>query len=116
MNRVWISSSGRALLLDFVCPRLSPDAGVSLPLAGPKDAQEFLNRVAAAALRKPVPLHAQPFLTSLASGGFEQAEFIVGNLHSLASKSAQITRAWRSASLAMMPFTILLFALFLSAR
>jgi len=117
LDRVWISSNGRGLLLDFVCPGLPPVAGPAapLPLATLQGAQDFLDQVAARVVRPLVPLHAGSFLTSLTKGAFEQAAFIVGNLHSLVSKPAQISRAWRSASLAMMPFIIVLFALFLAS-
>jgi hypothetical protein len=74
--------------------------------------QQFLDRVAQAALGDwpgatlkvaPVPLHARSFLASLTKGAFEKSDFIIGNLHSLVAKPAQVTRAWRAASLTLAP-------------
>jgi hypothetical protein len=61
-----------------------------------------------------VPLRVQSFLATLARRGFEQAEFIVGNLQSLISKPARVTPAWRAASLTLAPAVILLFSLLLA--
>ena len=76
---------------------------------------ELGSRAQGPAFRARVPLHAQSFLTNLARGTFEKAEFIVGNLHSLISKPAQITRAWRASSLALAPAILMAFGFMLVA-
>jgi len=118
LDRVWIANSGHAVLLDFPCLGLPADA-VAQPastLGGVPAMQQFLDRVAQAALGErpgttfkatPAPLHARSFLASLAKGAFEKSEFIIGNLHSLVAKPAQVTRAWRAASLTLAPAMML---------
>jgi predicted Ser/Thr protein kinase len=118
LDRVWIASSGHAVLLNFPGPGLPANwvAELASTFDGIPAMQQFLNRVAQAALDErpgatfsatPVPLHARSFLASLARSAFEKSEFIIGNLHSLAAKPAQITRAWRAASLALVPTVML---------
>jgi uncharacterized RDD family membrane protein YckC len=125
LARVWISATGRALVLDFPCPGLASgaDRNAALPLDGVTGMQQFLDTVARRALQPQppqardsfapappvparVPLYAQSFLSNLARGTFEKAEFILGNLHSLVSKPAQITSARRAASLFLAPALI----------
>ena len=127
LERIWIAANGRASILDFCCPGLPQAGAVTTPISlnGVEDMQRFLDLVANTALQRPsggtarengaalVPLHAQSFLSTLARHAFEQAEFIVGNLHSLISKPARITRAWRAASLTLAPAIILGFSLLL---
>ncbi|HUF63842.1 MAG TPA: protein kinase [Verrucomicrobiales bacterium] len=118
LDRVWIANSGHLVLLDFPCPGLSADtaAQAGSTLDGLPAMQRFLDQVAQVALGQrpgaaltaaPVPLHARPFLASLAKGAIEKSEFIIGNLHSLAAKPAQVTRAWRAASLTLAPALML---------
>ncbi len=118
LDRVWIAKSGHVVLLDFPCPGLPADtpAQAASNLDGLPAVQRFLDQVAQAALNQtpgsaltaePVPLHARSFLASLAKGAFEKSEFIIGNLHSLVAKPAQVTRAWRAASLTLAPALML---------
>lgn len=120
LDRVWLTSNGGALLLDFPAPGLAPDGeGQSaLRLEGLPTLQQFLDLFARRALTGSssppatppplvLPLPAQHFLRNLANGGFSRAGFIVGNLHSLIAKPAEVTRAWRAASLALIPAAIL---------
>jgi eukaryotic-like serine/threonine-protein kinase len=115
LDRVWISSSGHAVFLDFPCPGLSAEAQPPM-LEGVPGVQQFLDRVAQHALggrpganpqAAPVPLHARSLLTSLAKGTFENPDFIIGNLRSLAARPAQVTRAPRAASLSLVPILML---------
>jgi len=117
LDRLWITASGRAVLLDFPAP--GPAAAVDLstnPLDNTDTAQQFLAEVARVALEgastaslrsEPIqartPLHARSFLESLVRRTFEEAPFIVGNLQSLIAKPAEVTRVARAASLAFVP-------------
>ena len=105
LDRVWISSQGRAVLLDFPCPGLSHSTESSAPavLDGVPAMQQFLRAVVWAVPMKPTPLHTRSFLASLAAGTFEKAEFVIGNLHSLIAKPAVITPSRRAVSLALGP-------------
>jgi eukaryotic-like serine/threonine-protein kinase len=116
LDRVWIASSGHAVLLDFPCPGLTVEAQFPPVLDGVPAMQQFLDRVAQHALGgrpganpqgSPVPLHARSFLASLAKGTFEDPDFIIGNLRSLVAKPAQVSRATRAASLALIPILML---------
>lgn len=105
LDRVWISSSGRAVLLDFPAPGTGAS---STPLG---DMQNFLIAVAGLCLdATALPQHAHGFIESLRRGSFEKPEFIAGNLRSLVGKPAEVTRPWRTASLILIPSIILLLA------
>ncbi|MEW6156475.1 MAG: protein kinase [Verrucomicrobiota bacterium] len=124
LDRVWLSSDGRALLLDFPAPGLAadstPPASSRWSLQSISDVQDFLSQIARLALRGrvdagsdshgPLPEPAQVFLTSLAKRAFEKIEFITGNLHSLNTRPAEVTRPWRAASLVLVPTVLLLLA------
>jgi hypothetical protein len=106
LERVWVTKTGRAVLLDFPCPGLA--SAPSLRAATEyevKAVQQFLTEVTEGALgdRRPLPLHAQSFLQSLQQQTFEATQVIVGNLHSLAGKLAHISRSRRLASLIFWP-------------
>jgi uncharacterized RDD family membrane protein YckC/predicted Ser/Thr protein kinase len=113
-DRLWITSGGRAVFLDFPAPGLAA-AGEMLTgeLADVGSMQKFLTLVSRAALNGSdanpgkttalVPVHAQSFLVSLARRTFDEARFIVGNLQSLIARPAEVTRVRRFASLAFIP-------------
>ena len=116
LNRLWITASGRAVLLEFPAPGFSADNSHVPLLDGTEMLQQFLATVARAALegagepsndphwiRALVPMHARGFLTSLARRTFDEARYIVGNLQSMIAKPAEVTRARRGASLAFVP-------------
>jgi hypothetical protein len=117
MDRIWISNRGRALLLDFPCPGLGTEnAAKDAPTDwSTQGIQWFLYQCAqrvqeAAGRPSTVPLPAQGFLANLARRGFEKPEFVVGNLHSLVNKPAELSRAWRAGSLALVPIASLVLA------
>jgi eukaryotic-like serine/threonine-protein kinase len=101
LERVWVTKTGRAVLLDFLAPAPRLHAATDEV----KAVQQFLNEVTEVALgdRRPLPLHAQSFLQSLRQQTFEATQVIVGNLHSLAGKLAHISRSRRLASLIFWP-------------
>jgi hypothetical protein len=123
MNRLWVSRQNRVLLLDFPCPTLSATEQAVVEIDNADKLQAFLLRVSARALlEKDIPLendspgdfdipavpsHARGFLKALSRRAFEKAEFIQGNLNSLVTKPAEVTRGRRAASLALFPALIL---------
>jgi tRNA A-37 threonylcarbamoyl transferase component Bud32/uncharacterized RDD family membrane protein YckC len=118
LNRLWITASGRAVLLEFLAPALntSNTALSAKPLDGVNTMQQFLAEVSRVALegsnttstrsesiRALTPLHARSFLDNIVRRTFEEARVIVGNLQSLIAKPAEVTRVGRAASLAFAP-------------
>jgi eukaryotic-like serine/threonine-protein kinase len=132
-DRVWIAANGHALLLDFPAPDAATGGGdcVSAPLQGVEAMQQFLDAVARCALGEPragatpvagrldwraaIPLPAQGFLGNLARRTFDRTEMILGNLHSLVAKPAELSRPWRAASLAFGPTLFLSMGLLVAA-
>ncbi|HUR45207.1 MAG TPA: RDD family protein, partial [Candidatus Saccharimonadales bacterium] len=106
-ERLWISKSGRLLLLDFKCPDLATSAeGEAEPMSNLADLQKFLVKIGDQAMggsSKAVPLHARSFLQTLSRQAFEKTEFILGNLNSLMAKAADVSRGQRTASLFFLP-------------
>jgi hypothetical protein len=138
LDRVWISASGRAFLLDIPCPAtVAPvTSNAHLDRSAPReqrglDGQQFLSAVAGRALegpdfvgcnaemrtgapRVPVPLAVREFLQRMAVGAFEKMEFVAGNLESLAQKTGRVTRGRRVASLLLSPGVLTVFSLLVS--
>ncbi|MBN1674599.1 MAG: protein kinase [Kiritimatiellae bacterium] len=127
LDRVWITDRGDAVLLDFPCPGLPVEATANPAKIG--SVQRFLNQVALAALEgkvvqpeqaatrrvgKPMPLDAHEFLATMARGGFQTVETLLGNLQPLLRKPATVSRRRRAVSVAAYPF-ILVFTLLLVA-
>ncbi len=125
LNRLWITASGRAVVLDFPVPGITaaPADLPAKPLDGVNVMQEFLAEVArvalegsltsslrSASIRALTPIHARSFLDSIVRRTFEEAPFIVGNLQSLTTKPAEVKRASRATSLAFVPGIALAFA------
>jgi hypothetical protein len=122
MDRIWITNGNRAVVLDFPCPQGEPEKAPPVLVTADADglaaAQGFLDAVARQALgpanahaHPPAPLHAQPFLRSLAERRFESAEILVGNLQSLLGKIAAVSRRRRLAVIALTVAPALLVAL-----
>jgi uncharacterized RDD family membrane protein YckC len=122
LDRVWITSDNRAVVLDFPCPGVehekAPPVLVMADADGFAAAQRFLDGVAQKAFgaskacaHPPAPLHAQPFLRSLAERRFESAEILVGNLQSLLGKVAAVSRRRRLAVIGLTVSPALLVAL-----
>ena len=123
LARLWVTTAGHAVLLDFPAPGVAPVLQTELfgSLDDHESMQRFLSAVARHALEgsvqagrcvtepicAQVPLHAQSFLASLVRGAFDEGRFIVGNLQSLCAKPADISRARRAVSLAFVPLLIL---------
>lgn len=106
LDRVWITSAGRALILDFPAATMAPLDVATM--------QDFLYELGQRALG-PLSPEASAFLAALKRHAFERAEFIVGNLSVLVSKPAEITRPWRAASLIFLPACFVLFGILAAA-
>jgi eukaryotic-like serine/threonine-protein kinase len=115
-DRVWINARGHAVLLEFPAPgvtRIPPSSPVPTEITS---TQQFLHEIAATALghetnRMKLPLHAQTFLTSLRSRAFEAPGIIIGNLKSLSTRVAGVSRQRRLATLTLIPFWVIVFGL-----
>ncbi len=88
-DRVWLTRSGHAVLLDFPAPGAAARQGRKI--TDQTAAQEFLEGIATAALAPRVPLHARDFLETLRARRFESAALVAGNLHALMEKPAEVT-------------------------
>jgi hypothetical protein len=105
LDRIWITSSGRAMLLDFPSAEKS-----SLDVNA---MQSFLGAFGDAALdpTSPLPPDANAFISAIKRPAFDRPEFVLGNLSSLIAKSAAIAPAWRAASLLFLPALLALFGI-----
>jgi uncharacterized RDD family membrane protein YckC len=103
LDHVWITSEGRAVLLDEpVTSSSSPEK--EYEVAGAAGLQQFLHAVAERVLDVSVlPLRARDFLTRLRASSFDRISFVAGNLHSLIAKPAVLTKRRRLASLILAP-------------
>lgn len=137
LDRIWVSSTGRAFLLDIPSPQPIggpppvPPAPLSEGSGSEFDCQHFLSTVAQRVLegpagataepkttprppRAPVPLTARDFLERMSAGKFENAELVAGNLESLAHRPARVDPGRRAASLLIVPSGIALLSLLIS--
>ena len=121
VEHVWLTRDGRAVLLDFRCPALPAGASTSIEPSEhawtARGKQVFLRQFALAALRGEdaeredwtsamalvgqLPLHAHAFLTQLERGQFPSLKAIAAALTELLGKRAVLTRARRSAHVAL---------------
>jgi uncharacterized RDD family membrane protein YckC len=98
-DRIWITRSGRAVLLDFPAPRATPMQ--SCEVNDDTSAQRFLSDLAHRALPAVMPLHARDFLDSLAASRLEALPIVVANLRTLMARPAVFPRARRVFTIAM---------------
>jgi hypothetical protein len=101
LNHIWITTQGRAVLLDESWPDIkTPAERIEVgDLAGQ---QRFLNTVAACAESTSMPLHARGVLQNLADGKFEKLSFLTGILRGLLDKPAEVSRGIRAGSIFML--------------
>lgn len=116
LRQVWITTDGRALLLDEAWPGVVTGAEVfSLREADAEMvAQRFLGQVAELCPVTQRPLHVDALLASLKPGAFERLSHISGNLRHLAQKKTEVSRMSRAATV-LGPLVALLGILGLSA-
>jgi hypothetical protein len=107
-EHVWITESGRAMLLDFRCPGLLPPH--SATAVRPPSQREttdrpwaFVRLMATVSLRNtgPLPLHAHAFLTQLEQRRFPSLEAMAAALQETLGRRAVLTRDRRAAHLAL---------------
>ncbi|MEM7263031.1 MAG: protein kinase, partial [Planctomycetota bacterium] len=101
-DHVWITTGGRAVLLDEPWPEVEERAE-EFDVGNLEGRQRFVSAMAACTPPTTVPVHARPVLESLAAGSFEKLSFLAGNLRSLLTRPATVRRAQRAASLLIAP-------------
>jgi len=102
LDHVWITSQGRAVLLDEPWSEVKNRAE-RIPVGDLAGQQRFLNAVAACVESANLPLHARPVLQNLAAGKFEKLSFLAGILRGLLDKPAEVSRRIRAGSIFMLP-------------
>jgi len=102
LDHVWITTQGRAVLLDVPWPRVKTRAE-SISVEDLAGQQRFLSAIAARAESTCVPLHARGVLGNLAEGKFEKLSFLTGTLRGLLDRPARVSRAIRAGSIFMLP-------------
>ena len=105
LDHVWITTQGRAVLLDEPWPDVEARAE-SISVGDLTDQQRFLNAVAAHAESTRMPLHARGVLQNLADGKFEKLSFLTGILRGLLDKPAEVSRGIRAGSIFMLPLYV----------
>jgi hypothetical protein len=105
VDHVWITSSGRAILLDRAWPEAAIPARPILTdqLSGQ---QRFLAEVAAFVEPTSLPLHARYVLDNLMRGSFEKLSFLAGTLRGLLSRPAEVGRGIRAGSIFLLPLYV----------
>lgn len=105
LDRIWITASGRAVLLDQPWPDVNSPAE-RIPVGDVEGQQRFLNAVSAYVDPTSAPLHARPVLRNLKDGKFEKLSFVAGTLRGLLDKPAEVSRGIRAASIYLIPLYI----------
>lgn len=96
LAHIWITTDGRAVLLDQAWPGLNASA---MATTDPNAAvQHFLSQVGGLCPAVHRPLHADALLTSLAQAAFERLSHISGNIKHLLQKKMEVSRLSRSAT------------------
>ena len=105
LDHVWITTQGRAILLDDPWPDVQTHAE-SISVGDLAGQQRFLNAIAAYAESTSLPLHARGVLKNLADGKFEKLSFLTGILRGLLDKPAEVSRGIRAGSIFMLPLYV----------
>jgi eukaryotic-like serine/threonine-protein kinase len=103
-EHVWITASGRAVLLDFPAPGAMPTQ--PQPIRDARDVQAFLHSLAIATLNPRMPLHAREFLAALEGKRLEAPPIVAGNLRELLTRTATVQSRGRAVSIALMPLIV----------
>jgi len=105
LDHVWITTQGRAVLLDEPWPDVQNDAE-RIEVGDVAGQQRFLNAVAACAESTSLPLHATAVLQNLANAKFEKLSFLTGILRGLLDKPAEVSKGIRAGSIFMLPLYV----------
>ncbi|WP_170266714.1 protein kinase domain-containing protein [Brevifollis gellanilyticus] len=109
-SQVWITTSGRAVLLDRAWPGAADDG---FRTAEP---QAFLHHLTSCSPATSRPLHADAFISGLQGGSIERPSHVCGNLAYLRQRRSTVSQVVRAAVvLAPMLMCLLLMALILVA-
>lgn len=131
LDHVWITETGRAMLLDepwptksrsswrhegpqraatasdLPTPRGGHDMNELIDVGDVAGRQRFIDAVAKCASPTTIPLHARSVLRNLATGSFDKPSFLAGNFRSLLNKPARFDRSVRAASLFAIPVVLI---------
>lgn len=102
LDHVWVTSEGRAILLDQPWPEAAAPAE-PISVASLAGQQRFLHAVADRVEPFSVPIHARPVLENLRQGKFEKLSFLAGTLRGLLNRPAEVGRGIRAGSVYMLP-------------
>ena len=103
LDRVWITASDRAKLLDFLAPGLTEGESTPIPFDA-ASAQRFLYAAARRALGSavpPLPLSVSSFLDALQRGQFSALSEIEAKLEELQNKPDRVTSSSRGMTLSL---------------
>jgi len=92
LSQVWITTDGRAVLLDEPWPGTTSHETTTEP-------QAFLHTLASLAVPEKRPLHADSLLQGLGSASFERLSHVAGNLTHLQPRRADVSHRMRAACL-----------------
>jgi hypothetical protein len=101
---VWITTSGRAVLLDFPSPGCATES--AHPIVNVEQVQAFLHDAAEATISPLMPVHARTFLTGLRERRFEAPPIVAGNLRALVNRAATAEPRRRAMSAFFVPIVL----------
>lgn len=100
LAQVWITTDGRAMLLDHAWPGLQAEDSVSVAETTPENtAQAFLHRLASLCPAQERPLHADALLHGLAASSFERLSHVAGNVVHLLQQRTTVSLRSRAMAL-----------------
>jgi len=115
LAQVWITTDGRAILLDQAWHGVpSDETAIPKAVAPAQAAQTLLHRIASLCPAVTRPLHADALVTGLAAASFERLSHVSGNvMHLLQQKHEVSARSRTTALCGPMLFTIGMLAFFM---
>ena len=100
ISQIWITTDGRAMLLDHAWPGLRDEDALSVAENTPeKAAQTFLHRVASLCPAQERPLHADTLLHGLAAASFDRLSHVAGNVVHLLQQKTTVSLRSRAVAL-----------------
>ena len=105
LDFVWITTQGRAVLLDEPWPSVKT-AAEYFSVEDLDGQQRFLNAMAACVESTSLPVHARGVLQNLAQGKFEKLSFLTGILRGLLDKPVEVSRGIRAGAIFLLPLYV----------
>ena len=105
LDYVWITTQGRAVLLDEPWPDVAKTAEC-ITIGDVAGQQRFLDSIASCAESTSLPIHARPIIQNLADGKFEKLSFLTGTLRGLLERPCEVSRGIRAGSIFMLGFYV----------